>query len=501
MNDWISEAVIYQINWRTIAAREPRNPLEAADEAPPSGSTIAHVQAALPGLAELGVNLLYVTPPYPCGLAGGKGMGSPYAVRDFYAISPEHGTKEEFAELVRAAHERGMKLILDITPNHTSRDHGWIREHPEFHVREAGGRAVYDCDWYDTAKLNYRSAGLRKAMQDVFLHWLSFLGRDADGKPDGVDGFRLDMAHLLNDLSFWDDLVPVLRDSQPGRKILLLAESYGFPNNWGLFERGINAAYDDDFYKVCQYGYAVGADGGTVVALDPAARHNGDFSDKLAAFETGGIAGAMARVLAEYEERSGGPGGAPWLARYTDNHDEGRGLHRFGAGGTRAAMQLAFLAPRSLPFILAGQEFGAVNRPTIHARMGTCDKGPRIIRDGRTDRAAGIEFQGNLFAPSFEERRAWYAFYRELIALRATTSALTRGEFRIVDAGERAAPAQRTVIAFERRHGSTVLRCAVNLGPEPRDLEKAGLFAGAPRYGRLQGSVLQPFSAVAAVAG
>ncbi len=83
--------------------------------------------------------------------------------------------------------------------------------------------------------------------------------------------------------------------------------------------------------------------------------------------------------MCDYDERLLGIEHSAWLARYTDNHDEGRGLHRFGEGAVKAMMQLVFMAPHTLPFILCGQEFGAANRPSIHERMGVCDKGPHLL--------------------------------------------------------------------------------------------------------------------------
>jgi glycosidase len=305
------------------------------------------------------------------------------------------------------------------------------------------------------------------------------------------------MAHLINDRSFWDEAIPELRRRHADRELLFLAECYGTANNLDLFARGINAAYDDDFYKLWLYAYGVGADGATRLRLSPQAEHNADFRDKLDAFRAGGLAAAAARALQNYER--GAPGKGPWLARYTDNHDEGRGLYRFGAGGTRAAMRLAFLSGHCLPFLLAGQEFGALNRPPIHERIGPCDKGRRRLDDRGEREEAGVEFEGNLFARGRDERQAWRAFYRELIQLRRARRELREGAFATLDAGEEAAPAERTVLAFERRLGRRALRCAVNLGPEPRRLARADRFAGRWLYGRLDQDRLGAFEAVVAI--
>jgi glycosidase len=496
MKRWISSAVVYQINLRSFAAREPRNPVEALREKPVTESPLCFVTKNLPYIRRLGANVVYLMPPYPIGAEGRKGIGSPYSIRDFCAVEPEYGTLEDLKDLVRRAHAIGLRVILDITPNHTSRDNRWIAEHPDYYVKRPDGTIFYDCDWSDTAKLDYRSPSLREAMVGVYDFWLRLLGAGKDGQPDGIDGFRLDMAHFINDKGFWNEAMPRLRAAHPERELLFLAECYGTGNNMDLFARGIDAAYDDDFYKVCQYGYAVAGDGSTVVSLSPEAAGNGDFRDKLAAFEQGGIAGAMARALLNYEEAYPAPREAPRLARYTDNHDEGRGTYRFGNGGVRAAMLTAFLSGHAIPFLLAGQEFGALNRPPIHERIAACGKGRRMVQAGATVEQSGIEFEGNVFARDPAERRAWFEFYRELIALRKSTRELREGSFALLDAGEEGQASQRTVLAFERKIGRNAVRCAINLGQEARTLARAGTFAGRALYGQLQDNRLPAFSAI-----
>ena len=493
---WIAEAVNYQVNLRAIAVREPRNPIEAAGEVEPQTSTLAYLTRNLEVLARLGINLLHLMPPFPMGRKQRKGIGSPYAARDYADIDKEYGTLGEFRELVRAAHRLGLRILIGMVPNHTSRDHLWTVSHPEFYLRRPDGTADYDLDWSDTAKLDYTQPGVREAMIEACDFWLRVAGEPGDSEPDGVDGFRMDVAHLLNDLGFWNQALPELRRRHPKRSLLFLAECYGLANNLDLFARGFDAAYDDDFYKVCQHLYGLDETGqtGILPAADPAA--NPGFTEWVDAFHERGPAGAMESVLLAYESRlPPGPAG-PRLARYTDNHDEGRGVYRFGEGAVLALNQLIFLAGHTLPFLLAGQEFGAVNRPSIHQRVGLCDKGPRRREGGGQRTEPGIEFEGNLFARGRARRRGWYEFYRELIALRAQCPELTGGDFTLLEAGERCPPSARTVVAFQRRLGDSVLRCAVNLGPEPRPLAHAHLFQRGAVYGGIDDGVLAPFASM-----
>lgn len=499
-SSWIASAIIYQVNLRSLAAREPRNAVEASTEKPLAESPLAYLTRHLPRLRRLGFTVLYLLPPYTIGLYARKGIGSPYASRDFTEVEPEYGTQAELAALVRRAHALKLKVILDITPNHTARDHVWMSAHPDYYVKADDGSAFHDFDWTDTAKLDYTNPNLRQAMIGVYDHWLSMLGPDANGRPDGIDGFRLDMAHLLNDCSFWDQALPALRARHAGRELLFMAECYGFQNNLSLFARGMDAAYDDDFYKLGQYAYAVDESGRSRLRLSGDARHNHDFHAILNAWQEGGIAAAAGHILQQYEEAASRFAGPRYTARYTDNHDEGRGLYRFGPGAFQALNILSFLSPRCLPFLYTGQEFGATNRPSIHARGQPCDKGRRILTDdGREFRQEGIEFEGNLFDRGVETRQHWYRFFHDLAALRRKNRVLCEGACSILDAGEDAAPMDRTVIAFDRSLGRRLIRCAVNLGDQPRKLTRAAhLFSGKHLYGSLDADgVLPPFSAIA----
>lgn len=503
MKNWIPSAIIYQINLRSLAHREPRNAFEAAKEKSIDESPLAYVTRHLPLIRRFGANVLYFMPPYPIGHAYRKGIGSPYSIRDFKAIEPEYGTIDDMKQLVRRAHKLGFKVIFDITPNHTSRDNVWITEHPEYYVKRENGDIFYDCDWSDTAKLDYTQPGLRQAMLDIYDYWLSFLGPNEQGHPDGVDGFRLDMAHFINDKTFWNESMPVLKQRHASRQLLFLAECYGLNNNLDLFARGINAAYDDDFYKNCQYLYGVTDDTyASRIVPEEGLENNHDYRDRYEAFKQGGVAGAFATAIMNYESRIRGED-APFVARYTDNHDEGRGMYLFGEGAVRALNALIFLSPHTLPFILTGQEFGALNRPPIHDRMNPIGKRRRLISaSGQVRGQECVEFEGNVWLRDPDARHRLYDFFRELIQLRGNYRALTRGDIEIVDAGEDAPAHQRTVIAFRRKHRQQELMCAVNLGPEDRVLNNAGLFqAGQTVYGALDGNKLPAFAAVVVAKG
>lgn len=474
----------YQINLRSISNQAPRNPLEALRESQ-YGSTkplspLAATEKDLHLIADLGVELLHIMPPFRMGQLARKGIGSPYAVADYQTIDPEFGSKEEWFALVRTAHALGMKIILGFMPNHTARDHVWINADPENYVKGEDGSPGFDFDWSDTAKLNYSHPPLRRKVIDTLIHWLK--GEDAES---GVDGYRMDMAHMINDLSFWDAAIPELEKASE-RPLLLLAECYGLERNVDLFKRGFHSAYDDDFYKIAQYGYARDVKGNSRLLLDPEAEHNGDFAPRLANWKRGGIAAAVQGLIAEYQTR------APQniLARYVDNHDEGRGIYRFGPQACRVMMDLAACMPQTILFTLAGQEAGALNRPPIHEYFSICDKGFRLIDGDRVRNVEGIEFEGNQFFRSSEARAQAISEARKRFALHKHP-VLRQGEWIPLDVGEQASGPERTVVAFTRVFNGERLHCLFNLGHEKRDLTQVP--GGELLYGEKCRNAISPF--------
>jgi glycosidase len=217
--EWAKSATIYQINTRQFS---------------PAGN-LAGIRKQLPRLRELGVDILWLMPLQPVGVARRKGtLGSPYSIRDYRALSAEFGTMDEFKQLVDETHASGMHLILDWVPNHTAWDHVWMTEHPDFYTRYNGEltvpldeNGVPITDWSDVADLDYGNPAMRKAMIEAMQYWL----RETD-----IDGFRVDMATLLpND--FWPQLRPAL-DSV--KTVFMLGEGQDHPEH---FEHCFNANY------------------------------------------------------------------------------------------------------------------------------------------------------------------------------------------------------------------------------------------------------------------
>src|SRR5207247_6648001 len=81
----------------------------------PPAANLAGVTARLDDLRSLGVTIVWLMPIHPIGRAKRKGTyGSPYSIQDYYAVNPDYGTKEDLKTLVREAHARGLRVILDV---------------------------------------------------------------------------------------------------------------------------------------------------------------------------------------------------------------------------------------------------------------------------------------------------------------------------------------------------------------------------------------------------
>ncbi|WP_240528162.1 alpha-amylase family glycosyl hydrolase [Streptomyces amritsarensis] len=200
--DWWRDAVIYQVYVRSFA-----------DSDGDGIGDLRGVRSRLPHLARLGVDAVWLTPFYVSPQADGG-----YDVADYRAVDPLFGDLDDAAELVRAAHQLGLRIIVDVVPNHTSEQHPWFRAAlaGEPGARERylfrrgrgadgslppndwesifGGPAwtrVPDGAWYlhlfapEQPDLDWTHPEVREEFDSVLRFWLDL----------GVDGFRIDVAH------------------------------------------------------------------------------------------------------------------------------------------------------------------------------------------------------------------------------------------------------------------------------------------------------------------
>lgn len=211
---WVREAVFYQIFPDRFYDGDPSNNVRSGEYSlggrpvvarnwydPPDlhgghlefyGGDLQGITQKLSYLQNLGVTALYLTPIFTAP------SSHKYDVSDFTNVDPHFGGNEALVELTRALHERGMKLILDVIPNHVGNLHPWFQEallNPlaataeffTFHEHPA----MYEM-WEGEAtlpKLNYRSARLLGEIQGTLSYWLR--------EPYSIDGWRLDVANMM----------------------------------------------------------------------------------------------------------------------------------------------------------------------------------------------------------------------------------------------------------------------------------------------------------------
>ena len=146
---WLRSGTIYEIFPRDFSA----------------AGNLAGVTAKLDYLHDLGVNILWIMPIHPIGEKFRKGdFGSPYSIRDYYAVDPHYGTLDDFKRLVAGAHQRGMKVIMDLVANHTAWD-SVMMTNTAFYKQDAARHVIPPVpEWTDVAGLNYKNLALRGYM-------------------------------------------------------------------------------------------------------------------------------------------------------------------------------------------------------------------------------------------------------------------------------------------------------------------------------------------------
>jgi glycosidase len=333
------------------------------------------IDAAIPDLdriAAMGYNIIWVMPVMrnrdPINNDGGPG----YNIVDFYNVAPEYGTNQDFKSFVARAHELGMKVVLDVTPNHTSSSHPFVLDARTFRENSrywtyyqhrfvpynglnlgnlqqdstSDGFVYYGP--FSDALLNYNWADLdaREYMLDVYRWWI---------KEMGVDGYRFDV--------YWG---PHVRASSPS----------GGEGEMGIPMRQLLKHIKPDIYLL---GEAAGVGVGTqVLYADDSggveSAYDWNLKDLIQNGQTFWSLSAGERVtrldqrLRNYSSTSGMgylPGPNSYFMRFLENHDEDRVIYAFGQGVDSASamrrtmpVSTAVNLAVGMPMVYSGQEVG-----------------------------------------------------------------------------------------------------------------------------------------------
>jgi glycosidase len=300
--EWVKRGVIYEIFPRVFSEEGSFKGIE---------KKLDHIQ-------QLGANIIWLMPIFPIGTQDRKGsLGSPYAVRDLMAINPDYGTGEDLHSLVRAVHQRNMKIILDIVPNHGADDYVLMKDFPEGFLTDENSTDVRkEPDWSDVTDFNFDELRIRQHLKNVFLYWI---------EEFDIDGYRCDVAGLVP-YDFWHELIGELKRLKPD--IYLLAE-------WEDPEILLTGFHSD-------YGWTEYHD-----LLDIRLKNQ-----------------RTARVLETVQVKSDFYPQNHITMRFLENHDEKRSLKTFGIQAIEAYTTLLFTLP-GIPLIYAGQEIGELETPSL----------------------------------------------------------------------------------------------------------------------------------------
>ncbi|HEX3291348.1 MAG TPA: alpha-amylase family glycosyl hydrolase, partial [Gaiella sp.] len=349
---WWRDAVFYQVYPRSFA-----------DSTGDGIGDLRGIVSRLEYLEWLGVDALWLSPIYPSPMADNG-----YDVTDHCAVDPVFGSLEDVDRLVEEAHGRGMRVLLDWVPNHTSSLHPWFLESrrardsrmrdwyvwrdgrgsaPPNNWRAAFGGPTWTWDeatrqWYlhlflsEQPDLNWANPEVRTAMAGTLRFWLD----------RGIDGFRIDVVHCIGK-------DPLLPDQPPEFEEVDRVGVHDHPGTHELI-RGIRAVVDEYDERVIV---------GEVSLRDTIriAAYYGAGDELHLAFNFLSLdAGWNAREwLALVRTVGEGLGESAWPTWVLSNHDTSRHRTRFGGSERRArAAAVLLLGLRGSPFVYAGEELG-----------------------------------------------------------------------------------------------------------------------------------------------
>jgi alpha-glucosidase len=421
-----------------------------------------------------------------------------YDVSDYRDVDPVFGSLADFDELLGQAHERGIRVIVDLVPNHTSDQHPWFIESrssrdnpkrdwyiwadpkpggrppnnwrsifprvgPAWTLDEPTGQYYLHHFLPEQPDLDWWNPEVRQAMDDVMRFWLD----------RGVDGFRVDVAGLL------------VKDQQLRDQPRLRLGRWPRPRNFGLPEvhdihrawRRLLDTYGGDRMAVGE----VSNDPARLLARYYAGNDQLHLSFYFHFLQQPWQAAAFRRAVEEMERHLPE---AAWPNYTLSNHDRSRHATRYGRDNAPlAAMMLLTL--RGTPFLYYGEEIGMTDVPIPPDRIVDVDgRDPeRTPMQWDQPRAAGFTTGEPWLPVAGDADRVNVAaqsadpgsilqLYRRLIRLRRGSGALRRGAYRSVGS------APPGVFAFERAEGAERVLVALNFSDRERAFAIAGMSEG-----------------------
>ena len=457
-------------------------------------------------LQALGIDAIWLSPIFPSPMAD---FG--YDISDYTGVDPLFGTMADFDALVDAAHAAGLKVILDLVPNHTSDQHPWFIESrsspsnpkrdwyvwrdpreeggpPNNWMSEFGGSAWdYDAgtrQYYYHAflaqqpDLNWRNPAVRQAIHDGMRFWLR----------KGVDGFRVDVIwHLIKDAEFRDNPPnPNFREGRPPHERILPLHSTDQADVHDVIAEMRRVTDEFDSRVLIGEIYLPLERLVTYYGKDRAEAH---LPFNFALLSAPWNARSIEKIIGDYE--SALPAGA-WPNWVLGNHDRPRVASRVGPDQARIAAML-LLTLRGTPTLYYGDEIGmhqvAIGPDQVRDPFEKNVPGIGVGRDGcRTPMQwdatpyAGFstatpwlplsdDFQRENVVNLEADARSILSLYKALIRLRKELPQLVSGDYVPV-------AAQGNLLLYRRQSEGKAVVIALNLGAEPVSLASDALGLG-----------------------
>ncbi len=364
MPSWLKEAVFYEIY-----------PQSFYDS---NGDGIGDLRGIIEKLGyirDLGFNAIWINPCFDSPF-----MDAGYDVRDYYKIAPRYGTNEDARELFRAAHEHGIRVLLDLVPGHTSDKHKWFRASRRPNKNKYSNRYIWTNNAFDYPEGFRLQSGLSDRDGNYMVNFFSFQPALNYGferqdypwqlPPDhpscvatleemkkvmrfwldmGCDGFRVDMAYSLvkNDEDktgtkrLWQNVRAMLDKEYPEAAIL---------SEWSCAEEAIDAGFHMDFYihfHTKGYNALFQTDSYDYVGK----------AEEISCFFQKDGKGNVKAFTDEFMQKLDYIDGRGYMCMPTDNHD----MIRYSRHRTQEEMKVAaafvFLMP-GIPFLYYGDEIG-----------------------------------------------------------------------------------------------------------------------------------------------
>ena len=486
MKSWLSDAIVYEIY-----------PQSFYDSNADGIGDIQGIIEKLDYIENCGFNTIWLNP-----INESSFRDAGYDVTDYYSVSGRYGTNADYKRLCDEVHKRGMRIIFDIVPGHTSIDHPWFKESGKAEKNEYTNRYIWTTPTFDAGE-GVAALGERDAKCISNFFWFQPALNYGYAHPDpnhpwelpvdhpdciamkeelkkildfwadmGTDAFRVDMAASLikgdtdgkATQSFWHEIRAHLEKRTPN--VLLISE-------WAFPADAIKAGFHLDFLLhsgpiayTSLFRYENGRN--TTHALTGHSYFNPDGK--------GNINEYLDRFLYDLKETKG----KGYIGQITGNHDMPRLAYRRTAEEIKAAMVFLFTMP-GVPFVYYGDEIGmdyieglpskegGYNRTGSRTPMqwnslknhGFSDSDTPYLPTDKRENAPTVEAQEN-------DENSILCFVKKLISLRKSSLALSpEAELKIVTASY--------PFVFERSSSEQTLFIAINPSKHTFSLSEHGI--------------------------